>query len=80
VKVRSIEKKNHVISTTATVTLETTREAADELRAALAIVDKHKKAAMKALKWQERNADWTMIGYGVKNDAVIVTVEQGMAG
>lgn len=52
----------------------------DELRRALAVVDRYRKTALKALKVSEKNADFTVVGYGVKNDCVIVTVEQGANG
>lgn len=50
------------------------------LRAALATVNRYKKAAMQALSLTERGADWTMIEYSVKNDCVVATVEQGACG
>ena len=65
-----------------TVRIEATPEELSALRTALAIVDKFKAVALRAAKAREgpRNADWTMVGYGVKNDCVIVTVEQGACG
>ena len=55
-------------------------EDANALRLALALVDHYKKAALSALSTNEKEADWTMIGYAVENDCVIVTVEQGACG
>lgn len=55
-------------------------EATNALRLALALVDRYKKAAMIALGANDKTADWTMIEYSVKNDCVIVTVEQGACG
>lgn len=62
------------------VIISCTKDEADELRKALAIVDKYKKVAYKALKHKEKNADWTMEKYKVKNDRVIVIVESGACG
>lgn len=55
-------------------------EDTNELRAALAVVHRYKKAAMKALSLTEKGADWTMLEYSVKNDCVVVVVEQGACG
>lgn len=55
-------------------------EDTNELRTALATVHRYKKAAMRALSLTEKDADWTMIGFSVKNDCVVVTVEQGACG
>lgn len=64
------------------IRIEATPEELAELRLALATVDKFKSVALRAAKAKEgRNgADWTMVGYGVKTDCVIVTVEQGACG
>ncbi len=51
----------------------------DELRAALAVVDRYRKVAFAALK-VGAEADWTMVDYVVKDDCVIVTIEQGACG
>jgi len=55
------------------------KESTDELRAALAVVDRYRKVAFAALK-VGAEADWTMVDYVVKDDCVIVTIEQGACG
>ena len=52
----------------------------EELRLALAVVDRYKKAALQAIRTREKDADYTMVEYAVKNDCVIVKVRQGAAG
>jgi hypothetical protein len=51
----------------------------DELRAALAVVDRYREVAFAALK-VGAEADWTMVDYTVKDDCVTVTIEQGACG
>ena len=51
-----------------------------ELRDALAVVDRYRKAALKALKVSEMNADFTTVRYAVNSDDVLVMVEQGANG
>lgn len=70
------------ISVNTTIRIEATPEELAELRQALAVVDKFKLVALRAAHAKEgaKGADWTMVGYGVKTDCVIVTVHQGMAG
>lgn len=63
-----------------TLVPEDLKKDTDELRLALALVDRYKKAALRALKTTEKTADWTMIEYSVKTDCVIVTVDQGACG
>lgn len=52
----------------------------DALRAALAVVQAYRDAAMKALRVRERDADWTTVDYAVKTDCVVVTVGRGACG
>lgn len=59
------------------VIFEATKAETDELRAALAVVDKWKK---QALKVAPKDSDWTMVDYAVKTDTVIVGVENGACG
>lgn len=63
-----------------TLVLDKGVEDAKELRAALAVVGRYRTAAMRAIGWTEKDADWTMVGYAVKNDCVVVVVEQGACG
>lgn len=57
---------------------------AKDLRAALAVVDKYKKAAVDAFKkekkYDPKESEWHMISYAVKNDRVIVSIMDGMIG
>lgn len=65
------------------VRLDASVEDLAALRQALATVDKFKQEALKAAGAKEGpkgTADWTMVGYAVKTDCVIVTVEQGACG
>ena len=66
------------------VVLDISREEADELRAALKVVNKYKreaiKRAAKGSKYNIEGSDWHMIEYGVKNDCVIVTIQDGACG
>lgn len=70
------------ISVNTTVRIEATTEELAQLRQALATVDRFKQTALRAANAKEgpKGADWTMVGYAVKTDCVIVTVNQGMAG
>lgn len=73
------------VSGECSVTLDISKEEADELRAALKIVDKYKNKAIKEAKRElkyniTKDSDWHMIGYAVKNDCVIVTIEDGACG
>ena len=52
----------------------------DALRAALAVVQAYRDAALKALRTKEKDADWTTVDYAVKTDCVVVTVSQGACG
>jgi len=62
------------------VVVSATKQETDELRAALAVVDKFKRVALQAAKVKEKDADWTMLEYAVKTDRVIVTIEDGACG
>jgi len=78
-KAKVIETKNFAVGYEKTIRLSSSPEEMAELRRALAIVDRYKKAAMTEAK-AGKDADWTMIGYAVKTDCVLVTITQGMAG
>lgn len=67
------------------ISIGITREESEELRAALAIVQKYEKAALKAIQSNRKcnpakDSDWCEISYSVKNDKVIVGIRDGMAG
>lgn len=57
---------------------------APKLREALALIEKYKKAAFKAIREETGNcptgSDWHNLEYAVKNDRIIVKVKDGMAG
>ena len=78
-KARKTNQKFSGVSVVTTVKITATPEETTELRRALAVVDRFRKAAFKAAK-AGKDADWTEVGFAVKTDAVVVTVEQGMAG
>jgi hypothetical protein len=61
------------------VTFTATKAETDELRNALAIVDKWQKQALKQVP-SAKGADWTMVTYAVKTDKVIVGIETGACG
>lgn len=61
------------------VTFTATKAETDELRSALAIVDKWRKQALKQIP-SAKGADWTMLTYAVKTNKVIVGVESGACG
>ena len=84
--IESIQRtKSAVVSSEHCVSVAVTNENAAELRNALEVVDRYKKAAMQALTHKlkfnpEKDSDWCEVRFGVKNDRVLVYVESGMAG
>lgn len=56
----------------------------EELRQALAVVQRYQETAAKAVDVRVRskdpNCDWVMFEFAVKNDKVVVTVESGACG
>ena len=59
------------------------KDEAQELRAALAVVQKYQEQAAKAAKvrvGENGNCDWAMYGFAVKNDKVLVKVDAGACG
>ena len=56
----------------------------EELRQALAVVQKYQDAATKATETRvhgkDPNCDWVMFNFAIKNDKVIITVESGSCG
>ena len=79
-KASIVDKKDGAVSSERTVKVEASTAELAELRAALATVDKFKSSALHTVGWREQGADWTMVGYAVKSDAVLITVQQGMCG
>lgn len=74
------KESNGPISGYSVVDVETTSSQVEELRKALAVVDRFRFAALKAAKIQEKNAEWTMLAYACKGNKVTVTIEQGACG
>ncbi len=66
------------------VTLTIDKAEARQLKDALALVRKYDQAAFKAMesefKQEPETSDWCMVSYCIKNDKVIVSVKDGMAG
>jgi hypothetical protein len=81
-KTSIVDKTDGPCRSKRTVKVEASAEELAELRAALAVVDKFKSAALHTIGWRDspEAADWTMVGYAVKSDAVLVTVQSGMCG
>lgn len=84
-KFNSLEERScTAISGTTNVIIDTTVEESQKLREALAVVEKYKKLAFehfrKEKKFSPTDSDWCMVSYAVKNDRVIVSIVDGMAG
>ncbi len=67
------------------VAIDISPEKADELRKALKIVQDYEKIALEAFKDKfkynpTKTSDWCEIGYSVKNDKVLVIINDGMCG
>jgi len=67
------------------VSIKITKEESAELRSALAIVQRYEKTALRAIHQEHKynptkDSDWCEIAYSVKNDKVIVSIRDGMAG
>lgn len=73
------EKQHGAVAGSTTVRIAAPPEDLVELRKALATVYKFEKLALQ-VAGESKNADWTMVEYGVKTDAVFVTVRTGMCG
>jgi len=56
------------------------KEECDAIRKALSIVGKYRKLALQCASHKDKNSDWTMVDFAVKNDRVIITVKYGMCG
>lgn len=59
---------------------EATKEETQQLFEALRVVEKWKLAARRALKHDEKDADWTTYHYFVKSGMVHVQVDSGACG
>ena len=84
-KTESIERlPASVVHSHTKIGISITNEQAAELRKALEIVDRYKKAAIQAykheFKYDPKDSDWCEISYAVKNDRVFVHIKDGMAG
>lgn len=62
------------------VIIDLPKEECDALRKALGIIGKYRKLALQCAGHKDKNSDWTMVGYSVKNDKIIISVEYGMCG
>lgn len=66
------------------VEISITKEQAEELKAALAVVQRYEKLANQAyrqeFKHSPKDSDWCEYSYAVKNDRVFVSIRDGMAG
>jgi len=62
------------------VTIDITKDQADELRKALAVVQRYEKEALKTAKVSKKNSDWVMVSYAVKNNKVVVNIQDGACG
>lgn len=73
-----------VVSGQVDVIFSTDVSESNELRSALGIVDKYKKAAFTVIKEEKglnpKESDWHMVSYCVKNNKIIVSIKDGMAG
>lgn len=84
--IKSIDRVfDGVVSAETAISIEINKQASDELRSALAIIQKYQKAAIKAFQNKQKydptkKSDWCQISYSVKNDKVIVNIKDGMAG
>ena len=62
------------------VTIDLTKEQSEELRKALAVVQRYEKQALKSAEVSKKDADWTMFSYAVKNNKVVVNIQDGACG
>jgi hypothetical protein len=74
-----------VVSATYEVTFPLADQSeSEELRQALAVVQRYQETAAKAVDVRvhskDPNCDWVMFEFAVKNDKVVVTVESGACG
>jgi hypothetical protein len=83
-KIENIKELPGIVSSqTDVILILDSKEEAQKLRDALAVVDRYRKVAFKALKdkhIEPERSDWYSVSYCVKNDKVIVSIKDGMAG
>lgn len=85
-KIENVERgAGSVVWGLTNVSIEITKEESVELRSALAIVQRYEKTALQAIRHEHKynptkDSDWCEIAYSVKNDKVIVSIRDGMAG
>lgn len=71
---------NQAIYAKKEVSIELPKEECEVLRKALSVVEKYRKISLQCVHHKEKNSDWTMIEYAVKNDKVIATISYGACG
>jgi hypothetical protein len=84
-KIEIINSDCSAVHSSNRITIGISEQEAEELRSALAIVQKYQKEAIKTFKKKyqydpSRASDWCEFSYGVKNDKVFVDIRDGMAG
>ena len=62
------------------ITFSVDKAESDELQAALAIVEKYKKAAIAVMEHNPQLSEWHMISYKIKEGKLTVSIEDGMVG
>lgn len=76
--------KSTAVSSKVDVTFSISKQEAQNLQAALDLIQEYRMAAKEAIKKKYKTnperSDWCSFGYRTKNTSVTVTVEDGMAG
>ena len=65
------------------VTIDLTKEQAEELKKALALVRNYEKQALKAAKISKKESDWIMVDYTIQKGGyhkLIVNIQDGACG
>lgn len=79
-KAEILEKRDGAVCGHTNIRIPGSAEEMTELRAALAVVDKYRKKALKVAGYSEKYADWVMVSYAVKSDCVVIKAQQGACG